>query len=132
MHYVAIVTVVALLQFFWFGWQVGAARSKYNIPAPAISGNEVFERVFRVQMNTLEQLVVFLPALWIFASYVSALWAAILGAVFIVGRAVYSMTYVRDPKSRSIGFALTALPNLALLVGILIWAVRALMRSPAI
>src|SRR5687768_14162939 len=102
MHYVAIVTVVALLQFFWFGWQVGAARSKYNIPAPAISGNEVFERVFRVQMNTLEQLVVFLPALWIFASYVSALWAAVLGAVFIIGRAVYSMTYVRDPKSRSI------------------------------
>jgi glutathione S-transferase len=132
MHYVAIVTVVALLQFFWFGWQVGAARSKYNIPAPAISGNEVFERVFRVQMNTLEQLVVFLPALWIFASYVSALWAAVLGAVFIVGRGVYSMTYVRDPKSRSIGFALTALPNLALLVGILIWAVRALMKSPAV
>jgi glutathione S-transferase len=132
MQYVAIVTVVALLQFFWFGWQVGAARSKYNIPAPAISGNEVFERVFRVQMNTLEQLVVFLPALWIFASYVSALWAAILGAVFIVGRAVYAMTYVRDPKSRSIGFALTALPNLALLVGILIWAVRALMKSPAL
>ena len=132
MHYVAIVTVVALLQFFWFGWQVGAARSKYNVPAPAISGNEVFERVFRVQMNTLEQLVVFLPALWIFASYVSALWAAILGAVFIVGRAVYSMTYVRDPKSRSIGFALTALPNLALLVGILIWAVWALMKSPAV
>jgi uncharacterized MAPEG superfamily protein len=132
MHYVAIVTVVALLQFFWFGWQVGAARSKYHIPAPAISGNEVFERVFRVQMNTLEQLVVFLPALWIFASYVSALWAAVLGAVFIIGRAVYSMTYVRDPKSRSIGFALTALPNLALLIGILIWAVRALMKSPAV
>lgn len=132
MHYVAIVTAVALLQFFWFGWQVGAARSKYNIPAPAISGNEVFERVFRVQMNTLEQLVVFLPALWIFASFVSALWAAILGAVFIVGRAIYSMTYVRDPKSRSIGFALTALPNLALLVGILIWAVMALMKAPAV
>ena len=132
MHYVAIVTVVALLQFFWFGWQVGAARSKYSIPAPAISGNEVFERVFRVQMNTLEQLVVFLPSLWIFASYVSPLWAAVLGAVFIVGRAVYSMSYVRDPKSRSIGFALTALPNLAMLVGILIWAVRALMMSPAI
>lgn len=132
MHYVAIVTAVALLQFFWFGWQVGAARSKYNVPAPAVSGNEVFERVFRVQMNTLEQLVVFLPALWIFASYVSALWAAILGAVFIVGRGVYSMSYVRDPKSRSIGFALTALPNLALLVGILIWAVRALLKSPAV
>jgi glutathione S-transferase len=131
MHYVAIVTVVALLQFFWFGWQVGVARGKYNIAAPATSGNEMFERVFRVHMNTLEQLVVFLPALWIFASFVSALWAAILGAVFIVGRAIYAVTYVKDPKKRSAGFALTALPELALLIGILIWAVMALVKAPA-
>src|SRR5262245_29096391 len=131
MAYVAIVTVVALLQFFWFGWQVGVARGKYNIAAPATSGNEMFERVFRVHMNTLEQLVVFLPALWIFASYVSSLWAAILGAVFIVGRAIYAVTYVKDPKKRSAGFALTALPELALLVGILVWAVMALMKAPA-
>jgi glutathione S-transferase len=123
---------VALLQFFWFGWQVGVARGKYNIPAPAISGNDVFERTFRVQMNTQEQLLVFLPALWIFASFISPLWAAVLGAVFIVGRAVYAMTYVRDPKSRSIGFALTALPNLLMLLGILIWAVWALVKSPAV
>ena len=131
MHYVAIVTVVALLQFFWFGWQVGVARGKYNIAAPATSGNEMFERVFRVHMNTLEQLVVFLPALWIFASFVSALWAAILGAVFIVGRAIYAVTYVQDPKKRSAGFALTALPELALLIGILVWAVMALVKAPA-
>ena len=131
MHYVAIVTVVALLQFFWFGWQVGVARGKYGIAAPATSGNEMFERVFRVHMNTLEQLVVFLPALWIFASFVSSLWAAILGAVFIVGRAIYAVTYVKDPKKRSAGFALTALPELALLIGILIWAVMALVKAPA-
>jgi len=131
MHYVAIVTVVALLQFFWFGWQVGVARGKYNIPAPAISGNDVFERTFRVQMNTQEQLLVFLPALWIFASFISPLWAAALGAVFIIGRGIYAVSYVRDPKSRSIGFALTALPNLLLLLGILIWAVWALVKSPA-
>ena len=131
MPYVAIVTVVALLQFFWFGWQVGVARGKYNIAAPAVSGNEMFERVFRVHMNTQEQLVVFLPALWIFASYISPLWAAVLGAVFIVGRALYARTYVKDPKSRSPGFAMTALPILALLVGILIWAVWALIKSPA-
>ena len=131
MHYVAIVTVVALLQFFWFGWQVGAARGKYNIAAPATSGNEIFERVFRVHMNTLEQLVVFLPALWIFASYISPLWAAGIGAVFIVGRALYARSYVKDPKSRSAGFALTALPELALLIGILIWAVMALVKAPA-
>jgi hypothetical protein len=123
--------VVALLQFFWFGWQVGVARGKYSIAAPAVSGNESFERVFRVHMNTLEQLVVFLPALWIFASYISPLWAAGIGAVFIVGRALYARSYVRDPKSRSAGFALTALPELALLIGILIWAVMALMKAPA-
>ena len=131
MPYVAIVTVVALLQFFWFGWQVGVARGKYNIAAPAVSGNEMFERVFRVHMNTLEQLVVFLPALWIFAGYISPLWAAVLGAIFIVGRALYARTYVKDPKSRSPGFAMTALPMLALLLGILIWAVWALIKSPA-
>jgi uncharacterized membrane protein YecN with MAPEG domain len=132
MHYVAIVTAVALLQFFWFGWQVGVARGKYNIAAPAISGNDMFERHFRVQMNTQEQLLIFLPALWIFASFISPLWAAVLGAIFVVGRAVYATTYVRDPKSRSIGFALTALPNLLMLLGILIWAVWALVKSPAV
>jgi glutathione S-transferase len=132
MPYVAIVTVVALLQFFWFGWQVGVARGKYNIAAPAVSGNEMFERVFRVHMNTLEQLVVFLPSLWIFASFISPLWAAVLGAIYIVGRALYARTYVKDPKSRSPGFAMSALPMLALMLGILIWAVWALIKSPAV
>jgi glutathione S-transferase len=132
MPYVAIVTVVALLQFFWFGWQVGAARAKYNIPAPAVSGNEVFERVFRVHMNTLEQLMVFLPALWIFASFISPIWAAAAGAVFIIGRAIYARSYVKDPKGRSIGFALTALPVLLMLIGILVWAVWVLVKSPVV
>jgi glutathione S-transferase len=132
MPYVAIVTVAALLQFFWFGWQVGVARGKYNIAAPAISGNEAFERVFRVQANTLEQLVVFLPSLWIFAYFISPIWASALGVVFIIGRALYARTYVKDPKSRSPGFAMSAIPQLILLVGILIWAVWALVKSPAV
>lgn len=132
MPYVLIVTVVALLQFIWFGWQVGAARSKYNIPAPAVSGNEIFERVFRVHMNTLEQLVVFLPALWIFAFFVSPIWAAALGVVFIVGRAIYARSYVKDPKGRSLGFLLSILPATSLLIGILIWAVMALLKTPAV
>jgi uncharacterized membrane protein YecN with MAPEG domain len=132
MPYVAIVTVAALLQFFWFGWQVGAARTKYNIAAPAVSGNETFERVFRVHMNTLEQLIVFLPSLWIFASFISPIWAAALGVVFIIGRAVYSRSYVKDPTKRSAGFAMSALPQLLLMLGILIWAVWALVKSPAV
>jgi glutathione S-transferase len=82
-----------------------------------------------VHMNTLEQLVVFLPALWIFAGFISPLWAAVLGAIFIVGRAVYARTYIKDPKSRSPGFAMSALPVLALLLGILIWAVWTLVKT---
>lgn len=126
MPYVAIVTILALIEFLWFGFMVGRARIKFGIRAPATTGNEVFERYFRVQMNTLEQLVLFLPALWIFAAYVSPVWAAALGAVFVIGRAIYAATYIRNPKSRSLGFALTALPTLAMMIGILVWGIRAL------
>jgi glutathione S-transferase len=131
MPYVAIVTVLALLQFTWFGWQVGKAREKYNIAAPAVSGNEIFERHFRVHMNTLEQLALLLPSMWIFASFISPIWAAALGALYIIGRFVYARSYVRDPKGRSIGFALSAIPNLLMMIGIVIWAVWALIKSPA-
>jgi len=123
MVYVAIVTVLALLEFQFFGIMVGRARARYNVPAPATTGNEMFERYFRVQMNTVEQLVLFLPMLWIFGYYVSEVWAAGLGVVWIVGRAIYYVSYVKEPKSRSAGFALTALPMLAMMLGILIWAV---------
>lgn len=131
MPFVAIVTVVALVQFFWLSLQVARARSRYGIAAPATTGNELFERHFRVQMNTLEQLVMFLPALWIFASYVSPLWAAALGVVFILGRAIYAMSYVRDPKSRSLGFGLTAFPTFVMLIGSVVWAVRAILLGAA-
>ena len=129
MPYVAIVTVLALLEYQFFGIMVGRARGRYGIAAPATTGHEVFERHFRVHMNTLEQLALFLPALWIFGYYVSEVWAAGLGTVWIVGRAIYCMLYVKEPKSRTLGFALTALPMLAMLLGILIWAVRALVMT---
>src|ERR1044072_4952643 len=131
MPFVAIVTVLALLQFFLLAFRVAGARVRYGVAAPATSGNEVFERHFRVQMNTLEQLVLFLPTLWIFAHYVSPLWAAALGVVFIIGRAIYATSYVRDPKSRSLGFGLTAIPNLLMMLGIAIWAVRAILLGAA-
>lgn len=127
MHYVALVTVIALLQFLWFGFMVARARGKYGVHAPATTGNETFERHHRVHMNTLEQLVMFLPALWMFAAYVSPLWASVLGGVYIIGRAIYSSAYVRDPRSRSLGFALSALPTLLLLLGVTIWAIRAVL-----
>lgn len=126
MAYVVLVTVLALLELQLFGMLVARARGKYGIKPPATSGNEIFERHFRVQMNTLEQLVLFLPALWIFASFISPAWAAALGAVFIVGRALYAAAYVRDPKTRVLGFALSSLPTMIMLIGIVVWAVRAL------
>ncbi|MBL8265705.1 MAPEG family protein [Steroidobacter sp.] len=131
MPFVALVTVVALLQFLYLGLQVARARGRYGVAAPATTGHEVFERHFRVQMNTLEQLVMFLPALWIFAAYISPLWAAALGVVFILGRSIYAMSYVRDPRTRSLGFGLTAFPTLALLMGIVIWAIRAILLGAA-
>lgn len=131
MPFVAIVTVLALLQFFYLSLQVGRARSRYGVAAPATSGNEIFERHFRVHMNTQEQLVMFLPSLWIFSAYISSLWAAALGVVFILGRAIYAISYVRDPKTRSLGFGLTILPTMAMMIGILVWAIRAILMGAA-
>jgi glutathione S-transferase len=122
MQYVAIVGILALLQYLLFGVAVGRARGKYGVKAPAISGQEVFERYFRVQQNTLELIVIFLPALWLFATYVDATWAALLGVVYLVGRTLYFAAYVRDPSKRDIGFGLSVMPVLVLLIGALVGA----------
>jgi uncharacterized membrane protein YecN with MAPEG domain len=126
MPYVQIVTALAVLQFVVFGFRVGGARERYGVKAPAITGNETFERLFRIQMNTLEQLIVFLPGLYLFARYFSPYVAAALGVVYLLGRELYAFTYVRDPAKRSVGFGLTFLPIVILVVGGLIGAVRAL------
>jgi hypothetical protein len=126
MAYVDIVTALALIQFIVFGAKVGAARGKYGVQAPAITGNEIFERHFRVQQNTLEQLVILLPGLYMFGRYLSPLWAAGLGVVYLIGRELYAATYVNAPAKRGLGFALTVLPNFTLLAGGAIGAIRAL------
>jgi uncharacterized MAPEG superfamily protein len=123
MEYVAIVTVLALLQYVYFAVLVGQARGKFGVNGPAVTGHPVFERYFRVQMNTLELLVAFLPGLWLFAQYVSPTWAAALGGVYIVGRFMYLRSYVADPAGRGLGFGLSMLPTLALLLGGLAGAV---------
>jgi hypothetical protein len=125
MAYVNIVTILAVLQFIVFGYQVGGARTRYGVKAPAITGNEVFERYFRVQQNTLEQLVAFLPGIYLFSHYWNPLWAAGLGVIFLIGRQMYSMGYVKDPAKRGAGFGVSALPVIVLLVGGLIGAIRA-------
>jgi glutathione S-transferase len=126
MAYVDIVTALALLQFMVFGFKVAKARGRYGIVAPAIAGNEIFERYFRVQQNTLEQLIVFLPALYVFSHYYSPLVAAALGVVYLIGREIYAFTYVKDPKKRELGFVLTVLPLAILIFGGLIGAIRQL------
>ncbi len=85
---VHLITLLALFEYFIFMMAVGRARYQYGVKAPATSGNEDFERVYRVQMNTLEMLALFIPALWTFAIFVSEAWAVLLGAIFIIGRAL--------------------------------------------
>jgi glutathione S-transferase len=126
MPLVHLVIALALGEFFLFGIAVARARTRYHVAAPAVSGHAVFERYFRVQMNTLEQLIVFVPAALLFARYVNAYTAAALGALFIIGRAVYFRGYVHAPEGRHIGFVLSAVPNVALLIGGILGALRAL------
>jgi glutathione S-transferase len=117
MAYVDIVTALAVLQFIVFGFRVGGARGRYGVKAPAVTGNETFERYFRVQQNTLEQLIVFLPGLYLFSHYFSPLVAAALGLVYLIGREVYAFSYAKDPAKRGLGYGLSFLPTLVLILG---------------
>jgi glutathione S-transferase len=126
MAYVDIVTALAVLQFIVFGFRVGKARGRYGVKAPAITGNETFERYFRVQQNTLEQLIVFLPGLYLFSRYLNPLVAAVLGLIYLIGREVYAVTYVKEPSKREVGYALTFLPTVILVLGGVFGAVRQL------
>jgi hypothetical protein len=126
MAYVDIVTALAVLQFLVFGFKVGRARGRYGVTAPAVTGNEIFERHFRVQQNTLEQLIVFLPGLYLFSHYYSPLIAAALGVIYLIGREVYSATYVKDPKNRGLGYGLSVLPMCILVLGGLFGAIQQL------
>lgn len=122
MNWVAVVTVLALIEYTWLTMRCARVRALFGVRAPAVTGHHMFERHYRVQQNTLEQLVAFVPALWLFAAYVSPGWSAILGIVFIAGRALYARAYVANPRSRGPGFGLSAGTTLVLLVGALIGA----------
>ncbi len=116
---VAIVTILALLLYFIMSLRVGQARTKYGVVAPAITGSDDFERIYRVQANTLEWLPIFLPAMWLFALYWDERVAAVLGVVWIVGRFLYMTGYARAANARSTGFGIQALATAALLFGAL-------------
>ncbi|MGK7946635.1 MAG: MAPEG family protein [Microcystaceae cyanobacterium] len=115
--YPSLVTALALLVYFVITLNVGRARQKYDVKPPAISGDPNFERAFRVQQNTLEQLVFFLPMLWLFSVYFNPLWGGILGGVWVLGRILYAWGYYQEANRRFLGFALSSLSGLLLLAG---------------
>jgi glutathione S-transferase len=120
----AIVIIIAVFEYMVFTFLVGRARGRYNVKAPATTGHEVFERYFRVQQNTLETLVAFIPGISLFALFVDPNWAAWIGLVYVIGRLLYFRAYVADPAKRGPGFGLSLLSIATLLVGGLIGALR--------
>ncbi len=123
MEPIAVVTVLAVLQVFSFAFIVGQQRAKHGVDAPAITGEAEFERAFRIHQNTVEQMVIFLPALWLFGSYVDPQIGAGLGLLFVISRLIYRRSYLSDPTSRTAGFGIGALTMMILLFGGLIGAI---------
>jgi glutathione S-transferase len=132
----ALVTLLSLFVYLWTCVRVGHARVRYGVAAPATTGDPVFERCYRVQCNTLEWLVVFLPALWLFCLFVDRVFASALGdaigsglgLVWAIGRVLYGVSYVRDPAKRGPGFGVQALATLLLLLGALVAVIWTLTR----
>jgi glutathione S-transferase len=127
MAYVDIVTALALLQYLVFGFKVGRARGRYGVKAPAVTGNEIFERYHRVHQNTLEQLMLFLPGLYLFSHYFEPRVAAVFGLIYLIGRELFAASYVKEPAKREIGFSLSFLPSVILVLGGLFGAIRSLL-----
>jgi glutathione S-transferase len=119
--------LLALLEYIVMAALVGRARAKHGVRAPAMTGHPAFERANRVHVNTLENLIIFVPAVWIFATYLSPLYAAILGGLFVVARALYAVGYLQAAEKRSVGAGITGIVNTILVVGGLIGVARALL-----
>ena len=125
----SLVTALTLLVYLVLTINVGRARAKYKVPVPRMSGDGNFERVLRVQQNTLEQLIFFLPSLWLFSYYVSPLWGAIIGAVWLVSRVVYAWGYYQAAEKRTLGFALSAFSSTILLISSIIGIITKLVSG---
>ena len=123
MEPIAVVTVLAIFQAFSFAYLVGKQRVKHGVKAPAITGEAEFERAFRIHQNTVEQLVIFIPALWLFGYYVNGFIGAGLGLLFVISRFVYRKSYLDEPTSRATGFGIGALIMMVLMIGGLVGAI---------
>lgn len=120
MELIITIIMIALLQYSFFIFKVGFSRGKYGVVAPKTTGNDQWERLFRVQQNTMEQLVIFIPAIVIFSHTVSIQWALLPGVLFIVGRQAYYHLYTKNPESRALGMVLSFFSNIGMLLAVLV------------
>ncbi len=127
MEFSFIIILVALIQYQAFGLRTGIARGKYAVPPPKCTVNDTWERIFRVHQNTMEQLVVFVPAQLLFSYYVSARWAILPGVAFLIARQTYSHMYLKNPMKR--GFAFTFMINAVLVIGSLIGVIVSVVKA---
>lgn len=125
MTVIALLIILAVLQFMSFSFLVGPARPKFGVTAPAVTGNEEWERRYRVHQNTMEQLVSFVPAIYLCATYVHETFAIICGVIYLLGRTHYAYSYIKDPKLRAPGMILSFFPILVMALaaaGGIIWS----------
>jgi uncharacterized MAPEG superfamily protein len=124
MNSIHLVAMLAVLQYIFFSALVGRARDRFGVKAPAVTGHEGFERAYRVQMNTLELLIAFIPALYAAGWYWPSWIVAIAGGVFILGRFIYWRAYISNPLRRGLGFILSIVPTMALALAGMAGAIR--------
>ena len=114
---------------FWTAINVGKARAKYEVKAPATSGHEMFDRAYRIQMNTLESAMLLLPSMWIYAGLISDLGAGVSGAIWITGRIWYALAYQQNPAKRGPGFGISFLAIAGIWTGGLWSAIKLLIAQ---
>ena len=125
----ALVTIAAILYTFMLGGRVGALRGKTGVAAPATTGDPIFERAFRVHMNTIEQLVVFLPVLWLSVQVIGDAWTGLVGTVWLAGRVLYTASYMKDPTKRGPGMLIALSATLVLIVVTIVGIVRGFLAT---
>ena len=107
--YTSLITLLTVLLMLGLAFNVGRARGKYHVKAPAVSGHELFERAYRVQMNTIENVLLFFPALWLYAIFIGDKGAGDSGVIWLVARVWYAFAYQHNPAKRGLGFLISIL-----------------------
>ncbi|MGE0665140.1 MAG: MAPEG family protein [Sphingomonadales bacterium] len=125
----ALVTVAAILYTFMLGARVGALRGKTGVTAPATTGDPLFERAFRIHMNTTEQLVVFLPVLWLSVQVIGDAWSGLIGVLWLAGRIIYATTYMKNPATRAPGMMITLSATMILVVATVVGVARGFLAT---